>query len=177
MERIEADSLHDDEGIRRAYAAHGAELYGFAAQRLGDAAVAEEVVQEVFVRAWLAADRFDPNVGSLRTWLFAICRNVVIDQHRARAARPLAAGSHVSRVEMMVDPSDQIVMRSQLEDALARLSAPHREVIVEAVLHDRPHAELAAESGVPEGTLRSRLFYGLKALRVVLDEGGWRDDA
>ena len=73
--------------VREAYAAHGGELYGFAMRSLRDHGLAEEAVQETFVRAWRAGDRFDPEIGSLRTWLFAILRNVVIDLGRARSAR------------------------------------------------------------------------------------------
>src|ERR687891_574390 len=81
--------------VREAYAAHARELYGFAHRSLGDAGLAEEAVQETFVRAWRAGDRFDPEIGSLRTWLFAIVRNIIIDLSRARAARPRPATGDV----------------------------------------------------------------------------------
>src|SRR5512132_4389999 len=81
-------ALSDERGMRQAYAAHADELYGFALRSLGDRGLAEEAVQETFIRAWRAAARFDPDLGSLRTWLFAIMRNIVIDLSRARAARP-----------------------------------------------------------------------------------------
>lgn len=78
-------ALATDEGFRAVYAAHGRELYRFAMRSLGDRGRAEEAVQDTFVRAWRAADRFDRELGSLRTWLFAIVRNAVIDLSRARA--------------------------------------------------------------------------------------------
>src|SRR5918996_1507058 len=87
--------------VREAYAAHARELYGFAHRSLGDAGLAEEAVQETFVRAWRAGDRFDPEIGSLRTWLFAIPRNVVIDLGRARAVRP---GVAEGGIEPSVEP-------------------------------------------------------------------------
>src|SRR5213594_745398 len=80
-------SLTHETGVREAYAAHAGELYGFALRSLDDRGLAEEAVQDTFLRAWRAGDRFDPELGSLRTWLFAILRNVVIDLGRARAAR------------------------------------------------------------------------------------------
>src|SRR2546429_9895101 len=83
-------ALSGEREVRAAYAAHSGELYGFAVRSLGDRGLAEEAVQETFLRAWRAGDRFDPELGSLRTWLFAILRNVVIDLGRARAARPTA---------------------------------------------------------------------------------------
>src|SRR3990170_1496237 len=92
-------------GPRAAYAAHGGELYRFALRSLSDGMLAEEAVQETFLRAWRAAARFDPQLGSLRTWLFAIARNVVIDLSRARAVRPEVTGAVVD--EPGEDPIDQ----------------------------------------------------------------------
>src|SRR5436305_10078693 len=84
-------ALTDERDVREAYSAHASELYGFAVRSLGASGLAEEAVQETFVRAWRAGERFDPEIGSLRTWLFAIMRNVVIDLSRARASRPPVA--------------------------------------------------------------------------------------
>src|SRR5690348_18282015 len=88
-------ALSRERDVREAYAAHSGELYGFAVRSLGDAGLAEEAVQETFLRAWKAGERFDPEIGSLRTWLFAILRNVVIDLGRARASRPRVADGGV----------------------------------------------------------------------------------
>src|SRR4028118_965500 len=74
--------------VQEAYAAHGAELYRFALRQLGDGGAAQDVVQEVFLRAWRASGSFDPHLASLRTWLFAIARNVVVDEARRFAVRP-----------------------------------------------------------------------------------------
>src|SRR3954469_16053213 len=92
-----AGALTRERDVREAYAAHAGELYGFATRSLGDAGLAEEAVQETFLRAWRAGDRFDPQIGSLRTWLFAILRNVVIDLSRAPAARPPPRGPPAGR--------------------------------------------------------------------------------
>jgi RNA polymerase sigma-70 factor (ECF subfamily) len=77
--------LGTDAGVRAAYAAHGAELYRFALRGLGDAGLAEDAVQETFLRAWLAAGRYDPARSSLRVWLFAIARNTLVDVRRRRS--------------------------------------------------------------------------------------------
>lgn len=100
--------------------------------------LAEEAVQEVFIRAWQAADRFDLQRGSLRTWLYAIARNVEIDLHRSRMARPQAAHLDPTDAPMTHDPTETVGLQDQIESALARLSEAHRAVIVETVLRDRP---------------------------------------
>lgn len=165
-------ALTDERDVREAYAAHAAELYGFAVRSLADAGLAEEAVQETFLRAWRAGERFDPQIGSLRTWLFAILRNVVIDLGRARAARPAVADS---KVEPAVEPFDEALLAWQIEEAMRRIGEQHRRVLVETYYRGRPYAEVAAELGVPEGTVKSRVYYGLRALRVVLEEMGYED--
>lgn len=169
---MQSGALRGERGVREAYAAHAGELYGFAVRSLGDAGLAEEAVQETFVRAWRAGDRFDPELGSLRTWLFAILRNVVIDLGRARAARPrLAEGG----IEPAVEPLEQALLAWQVEEAMRRIGAEHRRVLVETHYRGRPYAEVAAELGVPEGTVKSRVYYGLRALRIALEEIGYED--
>ena len=163
-------ALTGERDVREAYAAHASELYGFALRSLDDAGLAEEAVQETFLRAWRAGDRFDPQLGSLRTWLFAILRNVVIDLSRARAARPVPTGTEA---EPSVEPIDQALLAWQVEEAMRRIGEEHRRILIETHYRGRPYAEVAAELGIPEGTVKSRVYYGLRALRVVLEEMGY----
>jgi RNA polymerase sigma-70 factor (ECF subfamily) len=165
-------ALTRERDVREAYAAHAAELYGFAVRSLADPGLAEEAVQETFLRAWRAGERFDPQIGSLRTWLFAILRNVVIDLGRARAARPTVADGGI---EPSVEPFDEALLSWQIEEAMRRIGEDHRRVLVETYYRARPYAEVAEELGVPEGTVKSRVYYGLRALRVVLEEMGYED--
>jgi RNA polymerase sigma-70 factor (ECF subfamily) len=158
--------------VREAYAAHSGELYGFAVRSLGDAGLAEEAVQDTFVRAWRAGDRFDPEIGSLQTWLFAILRHVVIDLGRARAVRPRVAEGGI---EPTVEPFEEALASWQIEEAMRRIGEDHRRVLFETYYRDRPYAEVAEELGVPEGTIQSRVYYGLRALRVVLEEIGYEE--
>jgi RNA polymerase sigma-70 factor (ECF subfamily) len=169
---MQSGALKHERDVRDAYAAHAGELYGFAVRSLGDPGLAEEAVQETFVRAWRAGERFDPEIGSLRTWLFAILRNVVIDLGRARAVRPRVAEGGV---EPAVEPIDEALLSWQVEEAMRRIGDDHRRVLVETYYRGRPYAEVAAELGVPEGTIKSRVYYGLRALRVVLEEMGYED--
>ncbi len=164
--------LSSERDVREAYAAHSGELYGFALRSLGDAGLAEEAVQETFVRAWRAGERFDPRIASLRTWLFAILRNAVIDLGRARAARPRLSAVEAG-IEPSVEPLEQALLSWQVEEAMRRIGEDHRRVLVETHYRGRPYAEVAAELGVPEGTVKSRVYYGLRALRVVLEEMGY----
>ncbi|GAA1835212.1 sigma-70 family RNA polymerase sigma factor [Microlunatus capsulatus] len=169
--------LSADSGLRAAYAAHGAELYRFALRGLGDAGLAQDAVQETFLRAWQSAARFDPDRASLRVWLFAIARNVMIDLHRRRTTAsfaPVAAEAATEAAERRpgADATEQVLDRTLVVRALGALSPGHREVIVETFLRGRSYDELAASTGVAAGTLRSRAFYALKALRVAMEEMG-----
>ena len=159
--------------MRAAYDAHGDELYRMARRALNDSGLAEEAVQETFLRAWRASDRYDPDLSSLRTWLFAIARNVVIDLARTRAARPESAGAGEEQRVEGEEPIEGVLRSWEVEEALKRISDDHQRTIVEVYYRDRSSAEVAARHGVPEGTVRSRLFYGLKALRLALEEMGW----
>ena len=169
--------LADAEQVHAAYVLHGPELYRFVLRGLGDPGAAQDVVQETFVKAWRAADRYDPELSSLRTWLFGIARNAMIDHARAARARPwqgaLVDPTLVAEGGPSVEDQTEAVLRSWLvEEALHRITEAHRTAIVETHLRERPHEEVAAELGIPLGTLRSRIFYGLKALRTAMDEMG-----
>jgi len=173
--------LRSEEEVHAAYLLHGPELYRFVLRGLGDSAAAEDVVQETFLRAWRSSDRFDPELASLRAWLFAIARNAMIDHRRAQSARPwqtnlidLPTAEAIESESRSPDDAEveALLQAWLIEESLARLSVEHRSAIVNTHLLQRPYAEVAAELGVPVGTLRSRVFYGLKALRVAMDELG-----
>ena len=114
----EVAALGSDEGVRAVYRAHGPELFRFALRSLGDQGLAEEAVQETFVRAWQAAGRFDDALGSLRTWLFAIIRNIVIDMSRAEPSK--ATPTSWLRVIQRISGRDTAILD------LPRRSAKHQ---------------------------------------------------
>lgn len=166
------DGLRSESALACAYRAHGAEIYRYAWRALRDEGVAQDVVQEVFLRAWRAGDRYRAQRASLRVWLFAITRNAVVDEVRRRAARPSLV---VPLDPDAPGPGDFVeveMTRWLVDEAIQRLSVDHRSAIVETYLRGRPYAEVADEQGVPVGTLRSRVFYGLKELRLIMDEMG-----
>jgi RNA polymerase sigma-70 factor (ECF subfamily) len=162
----------DTKGLRQAYLAYGGELLGYARKSLGDPQLAEEVVQETFERAWRFRSSFRRDEGAVRGWLFAIERRVLIDQYRRRSARP--AQPLDSDVAAPEDEIERAMIGWQVEEAIRRLRPEHREVLVNIYFGPRwSSRELAEELSIPEGTVRSRLFYALRSLRLTLDEMGW----
>jgi len=156
-----------------AYRDHRSVLVGKARAMLGDAGLAEDAVQEVFLRAWSACSSFDPAGGPpLVSWLLTITRNVVIDTARARAVRPrllrTAPADDADRAAAS-SATDAATLRSVLLDALARVSEEHRDIVLKTVVHDRSYADVAAELDVPVGTVKSRVHYALRGMRGMLD--------
>ena len=160
----------------------GRDVYRFALYLTGDPSLAEEIAQETFVRAWRSADRYDAS-RPLRPWLFAILRNVVVDQTRKRSRR-LAPDADPDGLDASVEAGlvsaenevERVIDQWVLAEALRRIRADQRTVLVETVYRGRSYADVAAELGVPDATARTRAFYGLRALRLVLEEMGWTDD-
>ena len=172
----EPRGLRTESEVRAAYDLYGGELFGFACKALGDRQLAEDVVQEAFLRAWRSPTGFDPAQGSLRTWLFAIVRNGVVDAARRRKVREGPGHTPwdgAAEPPAGCDPVDRLLEQIQLGEALERLSPQHREAVVEVYFGGRTCADLGAELGVPASTMRSRLHYGVRALRLILEENGW----
>lgn len=167
-----APTFSSDDGMRSAVNAFSGEMFGFAQRALGDRGMAEDAVQETFVRAWRATRKFDPALGSQRTWLFAILRNVIVDASRRRNVRPVVVVQTDGAIE---DQIDGLLRSWVIEESLNRLTIEHCQAIVQVYYQGRSAADVALEFGVPESTVRTRLFYGLKALRLALDELGWND--
>lgn len=168
---ISAIETADEEGIRAAFTAHAGELFGFARRSLDDAGLAEEAVQETFIRAWRARDRFDPTLGGMRAWLFAIERRIVIDLARSRSHR--ATVVLPDDLAALDDQLDDVLSTWQVEEAVRRLRPDHQVVVNEIYFNGRTSRDTAQLLQIPEGTVRSRLFYALQALRLHLDEMGW----
>ena len=154
-----------------AHAAYHARLLARARKIVVDPDLAEDVVQEAFLRAWRACSSFDPDGGPLVNWLLVITANTAIDMVKARVRRPpLASGPAGDDAPASgADGIDLLILRSQLRYALSRIGARHRDAVVETVLRDRPYAEVAAELGVTPATLRTRVHYGLRRLRCLLE--------
>ncbi len=171
VEALPQDGSGED--LRELYRRYSGELFGFACHALGDRELAEEVVQDVFARAWRRADDYDASRASVRTWLYAITRNRIVDVRRRAAVRPaLADGREPEAPEQPTEPLEQAVLRWQLAAALSRLTPEHREVIRLAHWGGLTLREIAERKGIPLGTVKSRTSYALRSLRLVLDEMG-----
>ncbi|MBJ8343506.1 sigma-70 family RNA polymerase sigma factor [Antrihabitans sp. YC2-6] len=162
--------LCTDDGMAAAMRSERGLLQWRGMNSLGDSGLAEHSVQETFLRGWKACAKFDENTGSLRAWLLAIHRNLVIDMARSRAVRP--GDNHWDAIDdvvgqniSMADFSEALAESWFIGELLERLPLSQREAVAAIVVADRPYQEVAQELGVPVGTLKSRVHYGLRALR------------
>ena len=160
--------------LRELHASHGRALHGWARRRFADPREAEEVVQDTLVLAWRKRHQFDPTRGTERAWLFGILRNVANSRHRKNGralevVRPLYADD---RIGFAHEDEDRQLDAAEVADAMATLTPEHRAVIVGAYYRGKRIRILAEELGLPEGTVKSRLYYALRSLRLVLEERG-----
>ena len=136
----------------------------------GNHAQAEDVVQETMVRAWREAGRLDLSGPSLMPWLTTVARRIVIDDHRRRQARPVEMADAGLADRPTEDDTAATDRRLVVTAALRALSPLHRQVLNETILRDRTVNQAAEVLGVPVGTVKSRVYYALRALQVVLAE-------
>ncbi|KDN86055.1 RNA polymerase sigma factor SigL [Kitasatospora cheerisanensis KCTC 2395] len=163
----------EDRLMRALYREHARPLYGMVLHLVGgDRQRAEDVVQETLVRAWRHLDRLDTDHRDLRPWLATVARRIVIDGRRGQRARPREVPDGELERFPAEDELDRVLRLMTLTDALGSLSEAHRRAITETYLRGRTAAEAATVLGVPPGTVRSRLYYALRALRLALEERG-----
>lgn len=170
VDRLRSDET--GEAMRALYRLYGGELYGFALNALGDRGAAEEIVQEVFLRAWRHAGQYDPARAGVRTWLYQITRHAIIDARRRASVRP-ALPQHEPASEVEAAGSlEQSMLGWQVAAALERLTPEHRQMIRMAQFRGLTMREIAEHTGLPLGTVKSRTWYALRSLRLVLEEMG-----
>jgi RNA polymerase sigma-70 factor (ECF subfamily) len=157
---ISLTGMHDF--LRVLYDDHHHCLLNYATRLTGDRALAEDVVQETFLRAWRHPESFADGT-SARGWLITVARNVVIDRARAGKVRPYEIGEH--EPEPAPDHAQLVVDALVMETVLASLSYEHRRVLTELYYNGRTYTEVAVCLGVPTGTVKSRTHYALCELR------------
>jgi len=161
-----------DEPVAELYRRYGARLYRFGVQLLGDSGLAEEMVQECFVRLWRTAGRFDISRGTVAGYLFVIARSIAADIRKRPSSRPLAPVEE-EQVPAQPDDTDRIVASLAVQDALISLSSTHREVLMLAHGQGLTQTQIAERLGLPLGTVKTRMFHGLRALKTALAERGY----
>jgi len=166
-------SVDDDEIVSALYRTYREPLLGFVLRlTAGDREHAEDVVQETLVRAWREASRLDLSGPSLMPWLATVARRIVIDEHRRRQVRPAETGEGVVAEMPVDDDTSATILRVMMADAMRELSPAHREILNATILSDRTVNQAAEVLSLPVGTVKSRVYYALRALHVVLAERG-----
>jgi len=159
----------DMQAFDELYRRHRLSLFNFILRLLQDAALAEDVFQETYMRLLESTDRFNPR-RKFSTWLYAIAHNLCMDQLRRQRTSIPADKMAAPPVR---DPHDHLLKREDEEAAHHLLAAlqPHlRTVVVLRVLHDYSQEETAKIVGVPVGTVKSRLHHALKQLRQMASD-------
>jgi len=166
LSRSDADTF-----MRSLYAEHSSSLRGLAIGMLGDRQQAEDVIQETMLRAWRNYDTLHPERSAVAAWLATVARNIAVDRLRAKRRRPpeVHDESLFGNTRLSVgDHANQAVNSALVARALATLSPEQRAVIQQVYLADRTCAEAAVVLGIPVGTVKSRLHYAMRNLRLAL---------
>lgn len=160
--------------MRVLYEEHAAALWRYALRLTGDPSRAEDVVQETLLRAWRHPEVTEDAERSARAWLFTVARNLIIDERRSARFRKESGTADVAEVADRAGPDevDNALDKLLLGTALAQLSEDHRAVILRAYYQGWSVAQTAADLRIAEGTVKSRLHYAVRALRLSLQELG-----
>ena len=159
--------LHDE---------HAGALWGYCLRLTGhDRNRAEDLLQETLLRAWRSSRLLDESRGSVRSWLFTVARHLAIDEWRTKRGRTevtVAEAPEPEGASGARDHTDQLLLSWVVADALAKLSEDHRAVLLCCYYRGMSVADAARQLDVPEGTVKSRTHYALRALRLALEEMG-----
>ncbi|MFJ6086469.1 sigma-70 family RNA polymerase sigma factor [Streptomyces sp. NPDC092369] len=170
-----AAATAEERALCELYLAHGPALHAYVLRLSnGDTHRAEDIVQETLLRCWNKRNLTDREGMAVRPWMFRVARNLVIDGHRTRMARPQEVGatSWLNDLCAEADDIDRVLNSIVLKDALDALTPVHREALQETYFADRTVQQAAAVLGIPQGTVKSRVYYALRALRLALQERG-----
>ena len=167
----------DEMSLRELHRRHAGPVLALARRVVGNADLAAEITQEVFVRLWTAPSRFDPDRGALRSFLLADAHGRAVDVVRSEVARRRREErDHAERMTVDLDTPEEEVMAAsasaELRAAVETLSVDERRAIELAYFGGHSYREVAAMLGEPEGTIKSRIRTGLLRLRETLTVEG-----
>lgn len=157
----------DESALRAAFEAHGGLVYTMGKRLVGDDA--EDLAQQVFVAAWQGRHRFDPERGSLSSWLAGITRFKAIDHLRAQGRRVVLVAEDHGAPAAVDAAVDDVADRLVVNLALAGLPTERRQVLEMAFYDDLSHRDIAERTGLPLGTVKSHVRRGLASLKAVLE--------
>jgi len=162
--------------LAEAYRRHAGAVFGLAKRLLNDHSRAEEIVQEVFVKLWNEPNRFDPERGTLRSFLLANTHGRSVDLIRADASRRTREEKEArQQADGGYDLAHEVwdmALAGHVREAMQMLQPGEREAIELAYFGGLTYKEAAEQLGEPEGTVKSRIRSGLKRLRTELVEAG-----
>jgi RNA polymerase sigma-70 factor (ECF subfamily) len=172
MPRVAGGLAHEDALMKALYDEHATALSRYALRLTSDRARAEDVVQETLLRAWQHPEIAADTQRSARAWLFTVARNLIIDQCRSARFRNEVAELDNAPEQAGPDDVTAALDRLLIADAMAQLSAEHRAVIHRSYYKGWTTAQIAADLEIAEGTVKSRLHYAIRAMRLTLQELG-----
>jgi RNA polymerase sigma-70 factor (ECF subfamily) len=158
----------DERALSELYDRYSRPVYATGIRLLGDAHLAEELVQDAFTKVWQQAASFDPARASFATWLYRVTRNRAVDLNRRRQARPQSAGENPLRTVPGGPEPEAGVDGWDVARALSRIPEKHREVLTLAYFEGLSQREISQRTGVPLGTIKSRTTAALKRLHRSL---------
>jgi RNA polymerase sigma-70 factor (ECF subfamily) len=169
-------SRYQQDALAEAYRRHAGAVFGLGRRLLSDPALAEEIVQEVFLRLWNQPEKFDPARGSLRAYLLAQCHGRSVDRLRAESSRRRREERDVRRTaEAGYDVEHEVwdlEVASIVKDAMVKLPSEERAAIELAYFGGKTYREVAVVLEQPEGTVKSRIRSGMRRMRTELAKSG-----